>query len=144
MTAEAVIALLDLAPHPEGGWYRSTWRAEAEIGGRQIGSLIYFLLEAGAASRWHRIDTTEIYLWHAGGPLTLDLSPDGVAVESHVLGPDLGAGQRPQHIVPPGHWQSAASAGPWTLISCVVIPGFEFAHFEMAPPEWRPAEHGRS
>lgn len=136
--AREIIETLGLAPHPEGGWYRETWRAEAGPGERASGTAIYYLLEADQFSHWHRVDAAEIWLWHAGAPLALTLSPDGHDAESHVLGPEIAQGQRPQIVIPPDWWQTAASLGRFTLVSCTVSPGFEFDGFEMAPPDWRP------
>ena len=133
MTADQVIETLDLHPHPEGGWYRETWVADGN-GGRPTGTAIYFLLKAGETSHWHKVDATEIWLYHAGAPLALSLSPtdDGPA-HYHLLTPDLDRG-RPQVIVPTGHWQSARTTGDWTLVSCTVSPGFQFEGFTLAPP----------
>ncbi|MEL7262442.1 MAG: cupin domain-containing protein [Pseudomonadota bacterium] len=132
MTADEVIARLRLAPHPEGGHYRQTWVAEND--GRPTGTCIYFLLAEGEASHWHRVDATEIWLYHAGAPLVLSLSATdaGPAVD-HLLTPDLDAGA-PQIIVPAHHWQAARSTGGWTLVSCTVSPGFEFEGFTLADP----------
>jgi predicted cupin superfamily sugar epimerase len=132
--AAAVVRLLDLAAHPEGGWYRETFRdAATDETGRARSTLIYFLLEAGRISAWHRIDSTEIWLWHAGAPLSLMIAEDPAGPhETRTLGPDLAAGERPHAVVPAYAWQSAASRGSWTLVSCVVAPGFEFEGFEMA------------
>jgi uncharacterized protein len=138
MQARDVIRLLDLAPHPEGGWYRETWRAPAPEGQRAAGTAIYYLLEAGDLSHWHRVDAAELWHWYGGAPLSLTVSPDGHAAETALLGPELAAGQRPQRIVPAGWWQTAVSLGAWTLAGCTVSPGFEFQGFEMAPPHWRP------
>lgn len=138
MSPKELIALLDLAPHPEGGWYRETWRAEATDGARAAGTAIYYLLEAGDVSHWHRVDAAEIWHWYAGGPLSLTVSPNGHDAESFVLGAEFGAGQRPQRIIPAGWWQTATSLGAWTLVGCTVSPGFEFSGFEMADPNWRP------
>lgn len=141
--AQAVIARLGLAPHPEGGWYRETWRAEVGAdagGGRSPGTAILFLLEAGQASHWHRVDATELWIFQAGSPLVLKTSEgDARPVRTVRLGADLLGGDAPQHVVAPGEWQ-AAEAGPdgWSLVACVVVPGFEFAGFEMAPPGWAP------
>ena len=137
--AQAVIARLGLAPHPEGGWYRETWRADAE-GGRSAGTAILFLLEAGQASHWHRVDATELWIFQAGSPLVLKTSEgDAGPVRTVRLGADMLGGDAPQQVVAPGEWQ-AAEAGPdsWSLVACVVVPGFEFAGFEMAPPGWAP------
>ncbi|MCX8955263.1 cupin domain-containing protein [Ruegeria sp. NA] len=132
MTAQEIIDRLNLQPHPEGGWYAETWRAENK--GRPTGTCIYFLLQAGESSHWHRVDATEIWLYHAGAPLILSLSATdkGPAVD-HVLSPDLSRGA-PQLIVPNGHWQAARSTGDYTLVSCTVSPGFQFDGFQLAEP----------
>jgi predicted cupin superfamily sugar epimerase len=134
----AVIAALGLAPHPEGGHYREIWRDVPAEGGRGAGTAIYYLLAPGERSHWHRVDAAEAWHWYGGGPLALDLSPDGREVERVLLGPDLGAGQAPFRLVPAGVWQSAAPLAGWSLVGCTVAPAFEFAGFEMAPPAWRP------
>jgi hypothetical protein len=135
MTADALIAALDLRPHPEGGYYRETWRAEAGPGQRPTGTAILFLLKAGEVSHWHRVDATEIWLYHAGAPLILRMAThEAGPAEAHVLGPDVLSGQSPQLIVPPDAWQSAASSGAYTLVSCTVSPGFRFEGFTLAPP----------
>lgn len=135
MTAEEIIALLGLSPHPEGGHYRQTWVAGAEGGARPAGTCIYFLLGAGERSHWHRVDAVEVWHFYAGAPLILSLAPTAEGPrEDRLLGPDLAAGARPQLIVPEGHWQAARSLGPWTLVGCTVSPGFRFAGFELAPP----------
>ncbi|MEM1346827.1 MAG: cupin domain-containing protein [Pseudomonadota bacterium] len=137
-TAKAIIERLGLQPHPEGGWYRETWRAEAPEGTRAAGTAIYYLLAAGDYSHWHRVDAAEVWHYYAGAPLSLTLSPDGHDAEAHVLGGDVLAAQRPQLVVPPGWWQTATSLGAFTLVGCTVAPGFEFAGFELAAPDWRP------
>lgn len=133
MTADDIIRLLDLKPHPEGGHFAETWRAESAPGERGAGTAIYFLLKEGERSHWHRVDAAEIWHWHAGAPLTLEIDRQSVT-----LGPDLLAGQRPQIVVPAHRWQAARSQGAWTLVGCTVSPAFEFAGFEMAPPGWTP------
>ena len=138
MTAAQVIAALGLKPHPEGGHYRETFRDPRTVDGRSVGTAIYFLLDVGEVSAWHRVDATEIWHWHAGAPLVLTTSPNGHDAAAHHIGPDLARGQRPQCVVPAGHWQTATSLGAWTLVGCTVSPGFAFAGFEMAPPDWRP------
>ena len=138
MTAAQVIALLDLKPHPEGGHYRETFRDDAGPGKRAASTAIYFLIEAGVVSRWHRVDAVETWHWYAGAALKLSIAaPDGVRVDV-CLGSDLRAGQRPQAIVPKHHWQQAESLGPWTLVGCTVAPGFSFDGFEMAAPDFEP------
>lgn len=137
MTAEEIIEALGLAPHPEGGHYRETWRHVSQDG-RGAGTAIYYLLRAGERSHWHRVDSAEIWHYYAGAPLELSTSVSGSSVDTHRLGPDLVSGDRPQVIVPPGAWQAAHSLGDWTLVGCTVSPAFEFEQFEMAPPGWRP------
>jgi len=134
MTADEIVARLGLLPHPEGGWYRQTWVADAPTGERPSGTCIHFLLRAGESSRWHRVDATEIWHFYAGAPLRLSTAETlaGPARDA-TLGPDLVAGQAPQIIVPPGWWQAARSLGDWTLVGCTVSPGFRFEGFEMAP-----------
>lgn len=140
LPAADVIRMLDLQPHPEGGHFRETFRDPAtDADGRSRSTAIYFLLAAGEASAWHRVDAVETWHYYAGAPLALSLSPgDGQGVEEHRLGPDLVAGERPQAVVPKDWWQAARSLGAWTLVGCTVAPAFDFAGFEMAPPGWRP------
>ncbi|MEM6563936.1 MAG: cupin domain-containing protein [Pseudomonadota bacterium] len=130
MTGQDIINALGLIPHPEGGHYRETWAAQNE--GRATGTCIYFLLAAGEQSHWHRVDATEIWLYHAGAPLILSLSEtdEGPATEN-TLGPDLKTA-RPQIIVPENHWQAAHTTGEYTLVSCTVSPGFQFDGFTLA------------
>jgi predicted cupin superfamily sugar epimerase len=105
---------------------------------------IYYLLRAGERSHWHRVrDADEVWHFHAGAALRLQLSADGGTVASRLLGPDPAAGQEPQVLVPAGCWQAAASTGAWTLAGCSVAPAFDFAGFEMAPPGWRPGHPDR-
>lgn len=132
----ALIARLELTPHPEGGWYRETFRQPAPEGGRGLATAILFLLEAGQRSHWHRVDAAELWLWHAGSPLAL-LIDDGRRRE-HLLGGNVLEGQMPQAIVPTGAWQSAEARRGWALVSCVVTPAFEFTGFELAPEGWEP------
>ena len=134
LSAEEVARLLDMAPHPEGGFYRETFRDPRLIGGaRAASTAIYYLLPEGQVSAWHRVDAAEIWHFYAGAPLELMLSADGNAVSKISLGPDIAAGERPQGIVPAGVWQAAKSLGEWTLVGCTVAPAFEFEHFEIAP-----------
>ena len=137
-SAREIVAALGLAPHPEGGWFRETWRAPAAEGERASGTAIYYLLEEGQVSRWHRIDAAEAWHWYLGAPLAMSLSEDGRGRREVVLGPDLGAGERPQVIVPAGCWQSARPQGGFTLVGCTVSPAFEFSGFELAPEGWEP------
>ncbi len=143
MTAEEVVRRLQLQPHPEGGFYRETFRdARTDAAGRAVSTAIYYLLGLGDTSEWHRVDAAEVWHFYAGAPLVLTLSPDGHDAEARHLGPDLLRHQVPQIVVPAGWWQTAASLGAWTLVGCTVAPGFDFAGFEMAPPDWRPVPRG--
>jgi predicted cupin superfamily sugar epimerase len=149
LTAAEIIRLLDLKPHPEGGHYRQTFRdsltyASPQAGQGRVGAAraastaIYFLLARGERSHWHRVDAVEIWHWHAGAPLELEIAAASGPRERIMLGNDLAAGERPQGIVPAHAWQAARSLGDWTLVGCTVAPGFEFATFELASPDWEP------
>lgn len=138
LRAEDIIRLLDLAPHPEGGHFRETFRDDRGDGVRAASTAIYFLLAEGEISHWHRVDAAEIWHWHAGAPLQLSIAPPGGCVEDLRLGADLSAGERPQGIVPAGYWQSARSLGAWTLVGCTVAPGFLFEKFELAEEGFAP------
>lgn len=137
MTAEEIIAALGLLAHPEGGHFVETWHGPDGPDGRSVGTAIYFLLAAGERSHWHRVDATEMWHFHAGAPLTLEIA-EGATRTTHTLGADIGAGQHPHVVIPPHAWQSAETTGEWTLTSCTVSPGFEFDGFELAPPGWEP------
>lgn len=137
-SAEEIITRLQMEAHPEGGHFVETFRDAEGPEGRGFSSLIYFLLQAGEKSHWHRVDATEIWLWHAGAPLNLQVAEVGKDANTYRLGPDIAQGERPQGIVPKGAWQSACSTGDWSLVSCVVAPGFVFEGFELAAPDWSP------
>jgi predicted cupin superfamily sugar epimerase len=132
---------LDLRPHPEGGWFRETYRSAHTFappgydGPRSAATAIYFLLHPGERSRWHVVGSDELWFWHGGGPLTLTLGGAGPAPgdpQQIALGPDVAGGHRPQALVPAGVWQAAEPAGAEpVLVSCVVAPGFEYADFRM-------------
>ena len=140
LTAMDVVLNLGLEPHPEGGYFRETFRDERLVeGGRPASTAIYFLLTSGQRSHWHRIDAVEIWHFYAGDPLVLEVTEsDSGAVARTTLGPDIMAGHQPQVIVPTGAWQAAESLGFWTLVGCTVAPGFAFENFELAPAGWRP------
>jgi predicted cupin superfamily sugar epimerase len=134
-TAAEVVAEHSLAPHPEGGWFRETYRAAARTTERPASTAILFLLGAGEHSHWHRVDADEHWLFHAGDPLDLRIVVAGTSRDV-VLG--NGPGMSPQAVVPAGAWQAAWPAGRWSLVGCVVAPGFDFAGFELAEPGWAP------
>ena len=146
---QSLIEQLGLAAHPEGGWYRETWRGDAGPDGRASGTAIIFLLKAGEASHWHKVDAAELWLWQAGDPVELRLAAsDAGPVRSVILGADVGAGQQLQGLVEPHEWQAARQAPAlggepvhgYSLVSCVVVPGFDFAGFRLAEPGWEPGQ----
>lgn len=143
LSADDVIALLGLSPHPEGGCFRETYRdantAPTASGQRSASTAIYFLLRSGEQSRWHRVDAAEVWHHYAGAPLALDIAPPSGPATAAILGKDLTTGERPQAVVPPGHWQRAKSLGGWTLVGCTVAPGFEFSTFEIAADGFEPS-----
>lgn len=137
--ASELIRRLDLQPHPEGGWYRETWRAESPDGARGTATAILFLLEAGQKSHWHRVDATELWLFHAGASLCLQtVDSDEGPIRSTRLGGDVLAGDVPQHRIAPHHWQAAHADRGWALVSCIVSPAFTFSGFELGAPGWMP------
>jgi hypothetical protein len=145
---EQIIDLLGLIPHPEGGYYKETFREIPKLANNQENTkarahctAIYFLLTEGQKSHWHRIDATEIWHWYAGSPLALSVCPaqDKIAA-TEILGNSLQLGHRPQIVVPANYWQSARSLGPWSLAGCTVSPGFEFDSFELAAPDFEPGQ----
>lgn len=137
ISADRIIRLLKLKPHPEGGYFRETFRDSAT--GRAHSTAIYFLLKKGQVSHWHRVDAAEVWHWYGGAPLELLIAKDRKRPRSHALGYDLAAGERPQIVVPAKHWQAARSRGAYTLVGCTVAPGFLFEKFELAklPSAWK-------
>lgn len=143
-SADTLIEQLQLSAHPEGGWYRETWRGDANASGRASGTAILFLLKADESSHWHRVDADEMWIWQGGDALNLEIAEgDAGPVRTVRLGSNVDAGEHLQGLVPTGAWQAARPAGErhgYTLVSCMVVPGFEFAGFELAPPGWAPAQ----
>ncbi len=144
-SARALIEQLELAPHPEGGWYRETWRGNADETGRASGTAILFLLTADQRSHWHTVDAAELWFWQSGDPLHLRIAEnESGPIRTIRLGSNDSSGDHWQGFVPPGAWQAAEPATPdhhaagYTLVSCVVVPGFEFAGFTLASPGWSP------
>ena len=138
--AEAVGAWR-LEPHPEGGFFRETYRSPLATvpgwpGERALATSILYLLPGGVRSAWHRVRGDELWLWQGGAAMELRIGE-----QTRLVGPDPGAGQDPQVLVPGGAWQSATpAAGPWSLVACLVTPGFDFADFELRVKE-KPAGH---
>ncbi len=133
---------LNLSPHPEGGWFVETWRSDLTIdrsalpsgydGPRSAGTAILFLLMPGQQSAWHTVRSAELWLHHRGGPLVIETGPEKDCAETYLLGSDIDDGERPQVLIPPGHWQRARPRDDEpTLVSCVVVPGFDFLDFAM-------------
>jgi len=136
--AEELIALLDLRPHPEGGFYREVFRSASQVttgdarGTRAALTTIFFLLPGGTHSRWHRVESDEVWHFYEGDPLELlELDAAGRSLVRHRLGPVDGTGQLPVRTIPAGCWQAAQPLGAYTLVGCTVGPGFEFADFRM-------------
>jgi predicted cupin superfamily sugar epimerase len=141
-SAADIIRALALAPHPEGGHYRETFRDPRIIDGRAASTSIYFLLARGERSHWHRIDAVEIWHYYAGAALMLEVV-DGAKKGIVRLGADIHAGEVPQFTVPARAWQASESLGDWSLVGCTVAPGFSFDGFELAPAGWSPSDKTR-
>lgn len=136
-----IAELLDLAPHPEGGWFRRTWASPVDVTladgrVRPTATLIWFLLPAGESSAWHRVRSDETWLAHTGS-VTLELGGSDAAPRAErqvVVGTDLAAGESTQALVPADEWQRTLSSTADALVSCLVSPGFDFDDFELAAP----------
>ena len=138
MNAVQIIKSLKLKPHPEGGWYKQTWKSEDTLSGRASGTSIYFLLKAGEVSHWHKIDSVEIWHYYHGSPLILRTARNETSqVKTQILGPDLIKSHAPQILVNKNLWQSAETTGDYTLVGCTVSPGFEFSKFILAPKNFK-------
>ena len=145
-TARDWVDALGLQPHPEGGYFKETYRSTESVdqahlpprfgGSRAFSTAIYFLLEAGQVSAWHRIKSDELWHFYDGGPLEISVRMANGQTEVHSLGLDLEAGERPQIVIPANHWFSARpkTGTAYTLVGCTVSPGFDFADFTLAPP----------
>ena len=136
MTRPPLAEQFDLQPHPEGGWFRETFRSattfnpDGYAGPRAAATAIYFVLHPGESSAWHVVRSDELWFWHSGGPLELSLGGSGetpALTTTTVLGVT-----NPQVLIPAGVWQAAVPAAQEpVLVSCVVSPGFDFADFRM-------------
>ena len=133
--ADALVSALALQPHPEGGHFREVYRSTLSVaiadarGPRTALTAIHFLLRAGEHSRWHRVGSDEVWHHSAGGPMELVLlTPDLARTEIVRVG-RLDDGDTPFHVVPAHWWQAARPVGPYSLCSCMVGPGFDFADF---------------
>ena len=143
MARPPLAELLDLEPHPEGGWFRRTWTSRVPLvppgadrtAVRPTATAIHYLLCAGEESRWHQVRSDELWLHHRGASLEIRFGGPGAHPTdptSLVLGSDLEAGERPQVLVPAGTWQAAGPPAADVLVSCVVSPGFDFADWTLA------------
>lgn len=145
--AAHLIESLGLTPHPEGGYFKELHRSAARVkpdddrSHRAALSTIYFLLPEGTISRWHRVDSDEIWNYYEGAPVELfTADPEFKEVQRLVLGPSTDVMATPVHVVPAGEWQAARSTGAYSLAGCTVGPGFEFADFEMLRDNLGPAK----
>ena len=140
MRAQDIAKKLNLEPHPEGGYYRRVYCNETKLDGKRgLASSIYYLLEGGMQTRWHKTDGDELWLWHAGSPIMLSMSErDAGPVNTLTLGANVFGEEHPQLLVMADHWQSAEVDGPWALVSCVVSPEFVFENYAMADEGWSP------
>ncbi|TVR96560.1 MAG: cupin domain-containing protein [Rhodospirillales bacterium] len=136
--ADTLIRALKLAPHPEGGFYRETFRDDPADHARGALAVIHFLLPAGHRSAWHRLDAFEVWHFQAGCPLRLSLSADGRTVHTLELAAGPPAAARHHAVVLPRTWMSAVTLGAWSLVTCTTAPAFRFDGFELAPPGWQP------
>jgi uncharacterized protein len=143
LSADDVIGILGLAPHPEGGHFRETFRDAAEPGRRAASTAIYFLLKAGEQSHWHKVDAAEVWHFYAGDALLLEVSPPEGPLSAVRLGTRIEDGEQPQSVVPKNHWQRARSRGEWTLVGCTVAPAFTFDNFTLAAPDFSPGPPSR-
>lgn len=138
MNASSIIERLQLKPHPEGGYYRETFRAAGLVQNangllRAAGTAIYYLLEDGDVSHFHRLSADELWFFHEGEPLEI-LTLEGGVVQTVCLGRGLSEGQVFQAFIPANTWFAARlkNAKGYSLVSCTVAPGFDFADFELA------------
>ncbi len=139
LNADQIIKHLNLSPHPEGGYFRETFRDTKTYNGRSVSTLIYYLLKYGQSSHWHRIDAAEVWHWYAGSPLKLTVSnPENLTSKTILLSNKLQENHCPQYVVEKHVWQTAVTTGAWSLVGCSVAPGFEFTNFELAPVDWSP------
>ena len=132
---DEIVRALELKPHPEGGYYRRTYKNDAgpvgpDDNNRGHASAIYYL-QMPEYSLWHRTDGDELWFWHAGAPMTLEIRGEDGTASGRTLGMDMDTGKQPQLMVPGGQWQRAKSLGDWTLVSCSVSPGFLFETYEL-------------
>ena len=136
--AAELITLLDLRPHPEGGYYREVFRSNSRVtpadgrGDRSALTTIVFLLPEHSCSRWHQVDSDEVWHLYEGGPLELfEMDASTEKLERHRLAPVSGIGDGPVHTIPAGRWQAARTLATYALVGCTVGPGFEFSDYRL-------------
>lgn len=131
---DELVRVLGLQPHPEGGYYKETYRAQARVetprGQRAAGTAIYYLLPRGEFAAWHQVASDEVWHFYDGAPLTLYLL-GGEGLRELTLGREVARGEQPQAVIPAGVLQAAMPRGEFTLVGCTVAPGFDFADWEM-------------
>ncbi|WP_224371456.1 cupin domain-containing protein [Hyalangium versicolor] len=131
---DELVRALGLQPHPEGGFYKETYRASVRVetprGSRSAGTAIYYLLPRGEFAAWHQVASDEVWHFYDGAPLTLYLLRDA-GLEEVTLGRDVARGEQPQVVIPAGVLQAGVPRGDYTLVGCTVAPGFDFADWEM-------------
>ncbi len=144
MTTQDYVNKLNLLPHPEGGYFKETYRSEEVIstealperfaGERAFGTSIYYLLEGNDFSAFHRLKSDEIWHFYDGSPISLHLIYPSGEYRNILLGTDLFNGEEPQIIIPKGIWFAAhpVNKSSFSLVGCAVYPGFDFSDFEMA------------
>lgn len=139
MNPQDLIRALGLRPHPEGGHYAQTFKSPTLLntpqGLRAASTAIYFLLERGDFSAWHRVRSDEVWHFYAGEGLELHLLTDRGEYSKVRMGPQVLQGEQPQAVVPAGVWQAARPVGAYALVGCTVAPGFDFADFELPTQE---------
>lgn len=139
MTAEAIITKLNLIKHPEGGFYKETYRCEQPVvlnnkKERSTGTAIYYLLKDIEKSHFHKIGSDELWLFHQGEPLEIFMITDDGQLETKTLGNRFELGEEPQFVIKANIWFAAKvkSEKGFSLVSCIVTPGFDFSDFELA------------
>ena len=131
--SEKLINILDMKPHPEGGYFSESFRDQ-----ENNVSLIYYLLKKDQRSHWHRLTKNEILHFYKGDPLLVHVSQDGKRSYTNILGDNIDNKENMHVIINAGSWFSMVSSGEYSLIGCTVAPGFNYSDFELAPKNWEP------
>lgn len=131
--SDKLIEQLEMNPHPEGGYYSESFRDRDNSV-----SLIYYLLKKEQRSHWHRLTKNEILHFYKGDPLSVHISADGKTTITKKLGSGISSNENLHLVIHAGSWFSMNSEGDYSLIGCTVSPAFDYADFELAPPNWEP------